>query len=189
MRGFFGIGVEGVGNAANVGSLFRSAHAFGAAFVFTVAADYTRRKGRAADTSDTPGELPFYDMPDVESLILPQGVRLVGVEITEDAHELPSFRHPPQAAYVLGRERGSLTPAMIERCEAVVKIPTRFSLNLAIAGTLVMYDRLISLGRFPARPVGFGQTAEALPAHVHGKPRFRDAERLERYRAPLPEEE
>ena len=30
MRGFFGIGVEGINKAFNVGSVFRSAHAFGA---------------------------------------------------------------------------------------------------------------------------------------------------------------
>ncbi len=37
MRGYFGIGAEGISKAMNVGSLFRSAHAFGASFMFTVA--------------------------------------------------------------------------------------------------------------------------------------------------------
>ena len=30
MRGYFAIGVEGIGKEMNVGNLFRSAHAFGA---------------------------------------------------------------------------------------------------------------------------------------------------------------
>ena len=38
MRGYFGIGVEGINKPFNVGNLFRSAHAFGASFVFTLAA-------------------------------------------------------------------------------------------------------------------------------------------------------
>ena len=38
MKGYFGIGVEGVSKAMNVGTLFRTAHAFDAAFVFTVRA-------------------------------------------------------------------------------------------------------------------------------------------------------
>ena len=35
MRGYFGIGVEGIGKAMNVGSLLPTAHAFGASFMFT----------------------------------------------------------------------------------------------------------------------------------------------------------
>ena len=42
----------------NVGALMRTAHAFGASFVFTLAANYERADGRLADTSDTPGSLP-----------------------------------------------------------------------------------------------------------------------------------
>ena len=45
MRGYFGIGVEGISKEMNVGNLFRSAHAFDASFVFTVKAAYTRRGG------------------------------------------------------------------------------------------------------------------------------------------------
>ena len=41
MRGYFGIGVEGINKPFNVGNLFRSANAFDASFVFTVAATYT----------------------------------------------------------------------------------------------------------------------------------------------------
>ena len=43
MKGYFGIGVEGVSKAMNVGTLFHTAHAFGASFVFTVRAQYDRR--------------------------------------------------------------------------------------------------------------------------------------------------
>jgi tRNA G18 (ribose-2'-O)-methylase SpoU len=60
MKGYFGIGVEGVSKAMNVGTLFRTAHAFDAAFVFTVRAQYDRRKGSQADTSDTPRSVPTY---------------------------------------------------------------------------------------------------------------------------------
>jgi tRNA G18 (ribose-2'-O)-methylase SpoU len=38
-RGFFAIGVEGISKAVNLGNLLRSAHAFGASFVFTIGAD------------------------------------------------------------------------------------------------------------------------------------------------------
>lgn len=157
----------------NVGTLFRTAHAFGASFLFTVNAQYSRREGGRADTSDAPGHVPFYSFPDVASMQLPHGCRLVGVELTEDAIELPSFRHPTAAAYVLGPERSSLSPAMVERCAFVVKIPMRFCVNLGVAAAIVMYDRMISLGRFPDRPVGAGGPTEPLAPHVHGGPFLR----------------
>ena len=90
MKGYFGIGVEGISKAVNVGTLFRTAHAFGASFVFTVRAQYNRREGGYSDTSDTPRSVPTYHFADLESFRLPQGCRLVGVEISDDAIELPS---------------------------------------------------------------------------------------------------
>ncbi len=173
MRGYFGIGVDGISKAMNVGSLFRTAHAFGASFVFTIAAAYDRAEGGLADTSDSAGQVPFYEYPDAASLALPQGCQLVGVEIVEDANELPSFRHPRTAAYVLGSERFGLSQAMLGRCDHVVRIPTRFSINLAIAGAIVLYDRTISLGRFAPRPVAAGGPTESLPPVRFGPPAFR----------------
>ena len=52
MKGYFGIGVEGVSKAMNVGTLFRTAHAFDAAFVFTLRAQYNRREGALSDTKN-----------------------------------------------------------------------------------------------------------------------------------------
>jgi hypothetical protein len=55
----------------------------------------------------------------------------------------------------------------------VVRIPTRFSLNLAVAGALVLYDRLLQHGRFADRPVASGGGG-APPARTgHGNPVFR----------------
>ncbi|HSM18933.1 MAG TPA: TrmH family RNA methyltransferase, partial [Hyphomicrobiales bacterium] len=89
----------------NLGNLMRSAHAFGASFIFTVDAHYTVRQARS-DTSKAPHHLPYYAWETVAGMQLPKDCRLVGVELTEDAIELPSFRHPSRAAYVLGREKG-----------------------------------------------------------------------------------
>lgn len=173
MRGYFGIGVEGLSKPMNAGNLFRSAHAFGASFLFTVGAQYPRGEARLADTSDAPGEVPLYEFAALADIDLPSGCRLVGVELTDDAAELPSFRHPRQAAYVLGPERGTLSAAVLEKCEFTVKIPTKFCINVATAGAIVMYDRLINLGRFAARPVAAGGEPAALPDHVAGGPMIR----------------
>ena len=184
MRGFFGIGVECVSKPMNVGSLFRSAHAFGAGFVFTIDAQYDRGEGRKADTSGTPDHVPFYSFPDVRSLVLPDRCDLVGIELVQGAWELPSFRHPLQAAYVLGPERGSLSPELQALCAHTVQIPTKFCVNVGLAGAITMYDRVISLGRYPRRPVMPGGPVESLPEHVFGGPALR--RKMEAYRAGSP---
>lgn len=184
MRGYFGIGVEGISKEMNVGNLFRTAHAFGASFVFTVRAAYTRRGGARADTSDSLAHVPFYEFPDAEGLILPDGCKLVGVELLDDSVDLPSFHHPPQAAYVMGPERGELSPEMIARCDHILKIPTKFCVNVGIAGAIVMYDRIQSLGRFAPRPVRPGGPIETLTRGRHGGPKFRSE--AESFRAEPP---
>ena len=185
MRGYFGIGVEGINKPYNVGNVFRTAHAFGASFVFTVAATYQRNLGPRMDTSDSIYQLPFYEFPVIDALKLPKGCALVGVELDDDATDLPSFRHPSQAAYVMGAERTSLSPSMINRCDHFIRIPTQFSLNVGIAGVCVMYDRLVSLGRFAPRPIKPGKPTEALEPHVRGGQIIRQ-EAMEPYRSDPP---
>lgn len=173
-RGYFGIGAEGVSKSANLGALLRTAHAFGASFCFTLGGGFDARAGRLADTADTPAHVPLWRFDDAAALRLPQGCRLVGIEIHDDAAELPSFRHPLSAAYVLGPERSSLSPALLARCDHLVRIPTKFSLNLAVAGALVLYDRLLQHGRFADRPVMSGGASGPAPrAGGHGDPVFR----------------
>ena len=153
MRGYFGIGAEEISKPMNLGALMRTAHAFGASFFFTVNAHPKVREAYQSDTSRSFGHVPYYPWGSVEEMRLPKGCALVGVELTDDAVELPRFMHPQAAAYVLGRERGSLSPDLIARCQHVVKIPTKFCVNVGLAGALVMYDRLLAHGGYPARPI------------------------------------
>ncbi|MEX2631428.1 MAG: RNA methyltransferase [Tistlia sp.] len=178
MRGFFGIGVERISKAMNLGNLMRSANAFGASFFFTVAADISERSLRHADTSDAPDQLPVYRFDSVGELLLPRGCQLVGVELTDEAEALPSFYHPAAAAYVLGPERGSLSPEMLARCDRVVKIPMKFCVNVGTAGAIVMYDRLLARGRFEHRATSSLGRPEPRPAHVHGPVRIRSTKKV-----------
>jgi len=153
MRGYFGIGAEDISKPMNLGALMRTAHAFGASFFFTINAHAKVREAYHSDTSRSLAHLPYYAWDGLEAFRLPQGCALIGVELTDDAIELPRFQHPHAAAYVLGRERGALSPDLLTRCQHVVKIPTKFCLNVGLAGALVMYDRMIALGGYPARPI------------------------------------
>jgi hypothetical protein len=108
-RGYFAIGVEGISKAVNLGNLLRSGHAFGASFAFTIGAD-AKALQTQADTSKASTHLPVYHWRSQAELELPKGCSLVGVEILDAAQDLPSFPHPLRAAYVLGPERGALSP-------------------------------------------------------------------------------
>ncbi|SDG29690.1 SpoU rRNA Methylase family protein [Limimonas halophila] len=168
MRGYFGIGVENISKPMNLGNLLRSANAFGASFFFTVNAAFDAEQVAMSDTSDAVRHLPLYTYAGVDALQLPHKCRLIGVEFTEESAELPSFYHPVAAAYILGRERGSLSPEMQARCDALVKIPTKFCVNVGVAGAIVMYDRVISLGRFARRPLN--ERSAPGPAAKPGRP-------------------
>lgn len=167
MKGYFAIGVEGGGKAGNLGNLVRSAHGFGASFVFTVGGEHAQDT-EFADTSRAAEEVPLYRFETLDDMALPRLCSIVGVELVDEATDLPAFCHPKQAAYVLGPERGSLSAEMLARCDHVVKIPTSFCLNVATAGAVVMYDRVRMLGRWPARPVTPWGETEDLPPHAFG---------------------
>jgi tRNA G18 (ribose-2'-O)-methylase SpoU len=172
MRGYFGIGVEEISKEGNIGNLARSAHAFGAEFFFTIAPFVDVDGVRATDTSGAFDHVPYYQYDSVSELALPKGCQLVGVEFIEDSIELPTFRHPTRAAYVLGPEMGSLSPKLQERCDHIIHIPMKFCINVGVAGALVMYDRMLSMGRFAERPVRAGGPSEDRAQHKHGPRRI-----------------
>ena len=167
MSGFFGIGIERVSKVRNLGNLIRTANAFGASFTFTLGVEFTSSEA-FADTSKASRQVPFYSWSSLDDMYLPSHCKLVGIELTEDAIDLPSFMHPPQAAYVLGQERGSVSQPVLERCDYIIKIPTAFCVNVATAGAIVMYDRVRTRGRFAPRPVRLGPPTEKLEPHKHG---------------------
>ncbi len=172
MRGFFAIGAEGISKPMNLGNLMRSAHAFGASFIFTIDA-HKKLVAPGSDTSNAPIHIPYYQWQAIEDMALPKGCKLVGVELLDEAVDLPSFRHPLQAAYVLGPERGTLSPELIEKCDYIIKIPTSFCINVATAGAIIMYDRIKTLGRFAEPPVTPSGKPVELKHHLHGTPRLR----------------
>ncbi len=146
-RGYFGLGLEGLSKPHNAGALMRTAHAFGASFIVAIGSSVNWRHVQQADTSHTADQLPVYVHERWEDFTPPRKLRTVGIELIEGSQNLlDDFRHPPFALYILGPERGSLSPATVARCDAVVHIPTQFCVNVSIAGAIVMYDRMRTVG-------------------------------------------
>lgn len=174
MRGYFAIGAERISKPMNLGNLMRSAHAFGAKFFFTVGA-HRHAFEMKSDTSKSVLHLPVYHWQNADEIAMPERCKLVGVELLDEAVDLPSFRHPLHAAYILGPERGVLSEGVLARCDHVVKIPTAFCINVGMAGAILMYDRIKSLGNFPPRTSLLNDADTLRRLHVFGKPKARTA--------------
>lgn len=141
MSGFYGIGIVNTKTPANIGTLWRSAHAFGASFIFTVGRRYSLQ---ASDTVKAWRSIPLFDFEGIADLKrhIPYDTRLIGVEIDDRAASLPVFEHPRRAVYLLGAEDHGLSAEQLAACHCLVAIPgASRCLNVATAGTVVMYDR------------------------------------------------
>lgn len=146
-RGYFGIGVFNCKNTANIGTLWRSAHCFGADFIFTVGARY---KYQPSDTMKTSRHIPLFAFTDILDLRshIPMGCELIGIELSDEAKSLASFVHPESACYLLGAEDHGLDEAAISACHRIVQIPgASHCLNVSVAGSIVLYDRVSKEGR------------------------------------------
>lgn len=153
MRGYFGVGAEGISKPMNLGAILRTAHAFGGSFAFSINAHHKAHRIFHADTSKSFTHVPYYNWETLDDMVLPAKCQLVGIELTDDAVDLPSFRHPACAAYVFGPERGSLSEPLQARCHHIVKIPTKFCVNVSVACAVTLYDRTVSMGGYPDRPL------------------------------------
>lgn len=142
-RGYFGIGIMGGKTPENLGTLWRGAYQLGAAFVFTVGPRY---QPQASDTVNTWKHVPLFQYTTLEELAQAlYDCPLVAVEL--GGEPLPGYVHRPRCAYLLGSEDNGLSPASLARCVDAVTIPAaRMGVfNVAQAGTLVMYDRMMKM--------------------------------------------
>ncbi len=138
--GYFGIGIEHPKTPENLGVLWRSAQNFGASFIFTVGHRYSKQ---ACDTHDAVKAIPYFHYKDFEEFYshLPKGAMIIGVELDERAVDLKDFKHPRNCVYLLGAEDHGLTKNAIHKSHHLVKFNTPKSLNVAVAGSIIMYDR------------------------------------------------
>ena len=97
-------------------------------------------------------------------MALPQGCKLVGVELIDDAIDLPSFRHPLRAAYVLGPEQGSLSDKLLARCDYVVRSRRAFASMWPWPAPSSCTTGRARLARFADRPMREGGPKSPLPA-------------------------
>lgn len=142
-RGYYEIGIFHTKSVANVGTLWRSAFQLGAVGIFTIGKRYPQQ---SSDTTKAYRHIPCREYLTFDNFInnRPFSCLLVGIEM--GGIPLAKFRHPDRAIYLLGAEDYGMPAHIKEHCNMLVSIEsTRIeSYNVAIAGSIVMYHRLIS---------------------------------------------
>jgi len=150
-RGYFGVGIYHAKTEANIGTLWRSAHNFGAAFIFTIGKRY---KKQSSDTTKAWKTVPLFHYATFGEFYenIPHDCRLIAIEQSESSKSISSFLHPERAIYLLGAEDHGLPGSIQDDCHAIIHIDTPMCLNVATAGSIIMYDRSIKRGReYPIR--------------------------------------
>lgn len=140
-NGYFGIGIEQGKSIFNYGTLFRTAQIFDADFLFVVGA---RFKIQQADTMNSYRNMPVFSYIDFTDFNnhRPFDCKLIGIELTENSIDLTEYKHPKRAVYLLGAEDHGLTKEALRNCQDVIKIYGKRSLNVSVAGSIVIYDRI-----------------------------------------------
>lgn len=135
------IGLVNPKTPTNVGAVMRAAGCYQADAV-----RYTgERFGYAAryhtDTKRISGKIPLLPVDDIAAG-LPEGTKIICIELAEGATSLLDFVHPDKALYIFGPEDGSIPQDIIHAADAVVFIPTIGCMNLAATVNVLLYDRL-----------------------------------------------
>lgn len=144
MRGYCAIGIYHSKMPSNVGTLWRSAGNLGAAFIFTVGHRYNRQ---ASDTIKAWKHIPLFQWESDDDLFahVPKDADLIAVEMDDGngyaPRMLPEFVHPERAIYLLGAEDRGIPQEVIAKCASMVAVPSSRCLNVAVAGSIVLYDR------------------------------------------------
>ncbi len=142
MKGYYGICIYHPKKEVNVGTLWRSAYLYDAAFIATIGRRYIPQP---SDTTNTDKHIPLYEYDTFEQFLVnrPFGCKIIAVE--QYGQSLQEFNHPDRCIYLLGAEDHGIPQNILDQCDDYIEIegPKKISMNVATAGTIVMYDRFV----------------------------------------------
>ena len=132
----------------NIGSIFRSADAFGISHI--ILSGYSPTPPRPEISKTAIGAEEFVDWTyseEPEEVILKlnnEGYEFIGLEQTDNSTLLPNYKFSPEKKYclVLGNEVSGIDDSILPHLEACVEIPQyghKHSLNVSVAAGVLLY--------------------------------------------------
>ena len=74
---------------------------------------------------------------------MPYDCPVVAVELSDNSIPLEGYVHPERCIYLLGAEDHGLPESILIRCRDTVQLIGDYCMNVATAGSIVMYDRAV----------------------------------------------
>lgn len=134
----------------NVGSMFRSADAFGVKKIFLVGYTATPPKVQIDKVSlGAEKWVPWEKIEDLKSLIKSlkkDGIKIVGLEKTDKSHKierLEDYKIKESIALIVGNEVDGIDDETLALCDEVMHIPMfgkKDSLNVSVAAGIALYE-------------------------------------------------
>jgi len=139
--------LENIRSTYNVGSIFRSADAFGVEKIYLLG--YTPSADREEISKTALGAETTVDWEAVSSIaeltkgLKAEGFTIAALELNQQAIDLKKYSGTQKLALILGNETEGVSAEAIAESDIVIQIPmrgTKESLNVAVTAAIAMYE-------------------------------------------------
>ena len=162
--------VYNIGKKKNFGDILRSAAAFGVKEIFVVGAKKLQLFGNQG-TQRFCKFHHFETILEAKAELERRGIKLVGIEITDDA--IPVHEHPftGPTCFMAGNEGSGMNEQQLAACDSFVFIPqytgATASLNVATAAGIVFHHFARWAGMQEQKRSGYKFIVDSPPSHLN----------------------
>lgn len=136
-----------ISNAANVGSLFRTADAFGIEKLIFCGDDIPLGKKMKRTSRSTENYIAYDVEPNIKNVLrkLGESHRLIALEITTDSSPLSTYQiqNEEPIALIIGNENFGLSKTVLNQCHDILHIEMygqNSSMNVVQAASIALYE-------------------------------------------------
>jgi tRNA G18 (ribose-2'-O)-methylase SpoU len=138
---------DNIRNSANIGSLFRTADAFGIEKLIFCGDDITLGKKMKKTSRSTEKYVAYEVEPSIEKVLhqLRESYRLIALEITTESSPLSTYKiqYKEPMALIIGNENFGLSKTVLDQCHDVLHIEMygqNSSMNVVQATSIALYE-------------------------------------------------
>lgn len=141
--------LDNIRSGLNVGSAFRTADAFALQSIYlcgiTAQPPHREILKTAIGATESMEWTYFESTVDAINGLRQQGIKVIGVEQTDESQPLPNFPYDPALPYALvfGNEVRGISDEVLPLLDACIEVPqfgTKHSLNISVCLGLVVWD-------------------------------------------------